>query len=78
VTRNYRAKKYARAHYQSLSMTQLIIGTALGFFVAQGVLYSIRHSLAGFSAANARKADSQADPSLGSAFISAFINTQHR
>src|SRR5882762_40914 len=26
-----------------MSMTQLVIGTALGFFVAQGVLYSIKH-----------------------------------
>jgi len=26
-----------------MSMTQLVMGTALGFFVAQGVLYGIKH-----------------------------------
>jgi len=62
-----------REHIISHEHDQLIIGTALGFFVAQGVPYSIRNLIAGFSAAT-RVSGSQADPSLGR-LISAFINT---
>lgn len=56
-----------------MSMTQLIIGTALGFFVAQGVLYSIRHLIGWLQRSDARKRILKPTPSLGSAFISAFI-----
>ena len=56
-----------------MSMTQLVIGTALGFFVAQGVLYSIRHPIGWLQRSDARKRILKPTPSLGSAFISAFI-----
>jgi hypothetical protein len=56
-----------------MSMTQLVIGTALGFFVAQGVLYSIRHLIGWLQRSDARKRILKPTPSLGSAFISAFI-----
>jgi len=56
-----------------MSMTQLIIGTALGFFLAQGVLYSIKHLIGWLQRSDARKRILKPTPSLGSAFISAFI-----
>jgi hypothetical protein len=56
-----------------MSMTQLIVGTALGFFVAQGVLYSIRHLIGWLQRSDARKRILKPSPSLGSAFIHAFI-----
>jgi len=71
VTRRLR-QEICASTLSAMSMTQLIIGTALGFFVAQGVLYGISILSAGFSAAT-RASGLSADPSLGSAFISAFI-----
>src|SRR6267154_554855 len=56
-----------------MSMTQLIIGTALGFFVAQGVLYGIRHLIGWLQRSDARKRILKPTRSLGSALISAFI-----
>src|SRR2546421_6720705 len=56
-----------------MSMTQLVIGTALGFFVAQGVLYSIRHLIGWLQRSDARKRILRPTPSLGSTFIGAFI-----
>jgi hypothetical protein len=56
-----------------MSMTQLIIGTALGFFVAQGVLYAIRHLIGWLQRSDARRRILKPSPSLGSTFISAFI-----
>jgi len=56
-----------------MSMTQLIIGTAFGFFVAQGVLYGIRHLIGWLQRSDARKRILKPTRSLGSALISAFI-----
>src|SRR5437868_13069414 len=56
-----------------MSMTQLVIGSALGFFVAQGVLYSMRHLIGWLQRSDARKRILRSTPSLGSTFIGAFI-----
>src|SRR5438045_7190419 len=56
-----------------MSMTQLIIGSAFGFFVAQGVLYSIRHLIGWLQRTDARKRILGPTPSLGSTLIGAFI-----
>ena len=56
-----------------MSMTQLVIGSALGFFVAQGVLYSIRHLIGWLQRSDARKRILRPTPSLGSTLIGAFI-----
>jgi hypothetical protein len=55
-----------------MSMTQLVIGTALGFFVAQGVLYSIKHLSGWLQRSEARKRIVKLPPSLGSTFIGGF------
>jgi len=55
-----------------MSMTQLVIGTALGFFVAQGVLYSIKHLSGWLQRSDARKRILKLPPSLGSTFIDGF------
>jgi hypothetical protein len=55
-----------------MSMTQLVIGTALGFFVAQGVLYSIKRLSDWLQRSGARKRILKLPPSLGSTFISGF------
>jgi hypothetical protein len=55
-----------------MSMTQLVIGTALGFFVAQGVLYSIKHLIGWLQRSDARKQILKLPPSLGSTFIGGF------
>src|SRR6195256_764323 len=55
-----------------MSMTQLVIGTALGFFVAQGVLYSIKHLIGWVQRSDARKRILKLPPSLGSTFIGGF------
>src|SRR5882724_6915622 len=73
VTRRLPGKRYARGTLSVMSMTQLIIGTALGFFLAQGVLYSIRLLIGWLQRSDARKRILKPTPSLGSAFISAFI-----
>jgi len=55
-----------------MSMTQLVIGTALGFFVAQGVLYSSKHLIGWLQRSDARKRILKLPPSLGPAFIGGF------
>jgi len=55
-----------------MSMTQLVIGTALGFFVAQGVLYSIKHLIGWVQRSDARKRILKLPPALGSTFIGGF------
>src|ERR1700730_12046737 len=55
-----------------MSMTQLVIGTALGFFVAQGVLYSIKHLIGWLRRRDARKLTFRPSHSLGSTFIGGF------
>jgi len=55
-----------------MSMTQLVIGTALGFFVAQGVLYSIKHLIGWLRRSDARKRILKPTPSLASTLISGF------
>jgi hypothetical protein len=55
-----------------MSMTQLVIGTALGFFVAQGVLYSIRHLIGWLQRSDARKRFLKLPASLGPTFIRGF------
>ena len=55
-----------------MSMTQLVIGTALGFFVAQGVLYSIKHLIGWLQRSVARRRILKLPPSLGSTLIGGF------
>jgi hypothetical protein len=55
-----------------MSMTQLVIGTALGYFVAQGVLYSIKHLIGWLRRTDARKRILRLSPSLGSTFFAGF------
>ena len=55
-----------------MSMTQLVIGTALGYFVAQGVLYSIKHLIGWLRRSDARKRSLKPSHSLGSTFIGGF------
>jgi len=55
-----------------MSMTQLVIGTAFGFFVAQGVLYSIKHLIGWLQRSDARKRSLKPSHSLGSTFIGGF------
>ena len=55
-----------------MSMTQLVIGTALGFFVAQGVLYSVKRLIGWVQRSDARKRILKLRPSLGSTFIGGF------
>jgi len=55
-----------------MSMTQLVIGTALGYFVAQGVLYSIKHLIGWLRRSDARKRILRLAPSLGSTFFAGF------
>ena len=61
-----------REHRIPMNMSQLIIGTALGFFVAQGALYGIGRSLAGFSATRCGSGFASARLA-GSDLIGAFI-----
>jgi hypothetical protein len=55
-----------------MSMTQLVIGTALGFFVAQGVLYSLKHLIGWLQRSDARKRILKLPASLGPTFIRGF------
>jgi hypothetical protein len=55
-----------------MSMTQLVIGTALGFFVAHGVLHSIKLLIGWLQRSDARKRILKLTPSLGSTFIGGF------
>lgn len=56
-----------------MSMTQLIIGTALGFIVAQSGLYGIRHSLGWLQREEVRTRLSALSPSPGHAIVAGFI-----
>jgi hypothetical protein len=55
-----------------MSMTQLIFGTALGFFVAQGVLYCIQHLIGWLRRGDARKRILKPTPSLAHTVIGGF------
>src|SRR5260370_6690322 len=52
-----------------MSMTQLVFGTALGFFVAQGVLYSVQHLIGWLRRSDARKGIVEPTPKVGSTLI---------
>src|SRR6266480_7888914 len=56
-----------------MSMTQLVIGTALGFFVAQGVLHSVKLLFSWLQRSDARRRILKLTPSLGSTLIGGFI-----
>jgi hypothetical protein len=56
-----------------MSMTQLIIGTALGFLVAQSGLYGIRHSLGWLQREEVRTRLRVLTPSPGHAIVAGFI-----
>src|SRR5260370_29239277 len=55
-----------------MSMTQLVFGTALGFFVAQGVLYSVQHLVGWLRRSDARKRILEPTPTLASTLIGGF------
>src|SRR5260370_41137192 len=55
-----------------MSMTQLVFGTALGFFVAQGVLYSVQHLIGWLRRSDARKRILEPTPTLASTLIGRF------
>jgi hypothetical protein len=56
-----------------MNMSQLVIGTALGFMLAQGVLYSTKCFLTWIQAEKVRPRIRKLIPSRGSSFISGFI-----
>jgi len=56
-----------------MSMTQLIIGTALGFVVAQSVLHGLRHSFGWLQREEVRTRIRAMTPSPGQAFVAGFI-----
>ncbi len=56
-----------------MSMTQLIIGTALGFIVAQSGLYGIRHSCGWLQREAVRTRLRALTPSAGHAIVAGFI-----
>jgi hypothetical protein len=56
-----------------MSMTQLIIGTALGFVVAQSALYSLRYSFGWLQREEVRTRIRAMTPSPGHAFVAGFI-----
>src|SRR6516162_7303310 len=56
-----------------MSMTQLIIGTALGFVVAQSALYGLRHSFGWLQREEVRTRIRGMTPSPGQAFVAGFI-----
>jgi hypothetical protein len=62
-----------REHRIPMNMSQLIIGTALGFFVAQGALYGIRGSIGWLQRDQVRQRISELAPSRESDLIGAFI-----
>jgi hypothetical protein len=55
-----------------MSMTQLVMGTALGFLVAQGGLHSLRQLIGWLERGDARERVRKLTPSLGSNFIGGF------
>jgi len=56
-----------------MGMTQLIIGTALGFIVAQSALYAIRHSLGWLQSDQVATRVRAMTPSPGHAVVAGFI-----
>jgi hypothetical protein len=62
-----------REHRIPMNMSQLIIGTTLGFFVAQGALYGIRGGVAWLQRDQVRQRISELVPSRESDLIGAFI-----
>lgn len=56
-----------------MNMSQLIIGTALGFFVAQGALFSIKRIIGWLRRDEARQGIRDVPPSRGYDLIGAFI-----
>ena len=56
-----------------MSMTQLIIGTALGFVVAQSALYGLRYSFGWLQREEVRTRIRAMTPSPGQAFVAGFI-----
>lgn len=56
-----------------MSMTQLVIGAALGFIVAQGVLLGIRHLIGWVRLGNVRERLRALTPASGQAIIDGFI-----
>ena len=56
-----------------MSMTQLVIGAALGFIVAQGVLLGIRHLVGWLRRGNVRERIRMLTPAPGSAIVGGFI-----
>jgi hypothetical protein len=55
-----------------MSMTQLVMGAALGFLVAQGGLHSLKRLVGWFERGDARERIRRLTPSLGSNFIVGF------
>jgi hypothetical protein len=55
-----------------MSMTQLVMGTVLGFLVAQGGLQSLKRLIGWFERGDARERIRKLTPSLGSTFIGGF------
>jgi hypothetical protein len=55
-----------------MSMTQLVMGTALGFLVAQGGLFGFKRLIDWFERGDARERMRKLTPSLGSTFIGGF------
>jgi hypothetical protein len=56
-----------------MSMTQLVIGAALGFIVAEGVLLGIRHAVGWLRRGNVRERIRALIPAPGSAIVSGFV-----
>jgi len=56
-----------------MSMTQLIIGTALGFVVAQSALYALRYSFGWLQREEVRTRIRALTPTPGHGFVAGFI-----
>lgn len=56
-----------------MSMTQLVIGAALGFIVAQGALYGARHAIGWLQRAEPRKWIRELRPAAGSSLVGSLI-----
>ena len=56
-----------------MSMTQLIIGTALGFVIAQSALYGLRYSFVWLQRGEVRTRIRALTPSTGQVFVAGFI-----
>jgi hypothetical protein len=55
-----------------MSMTQLVMGTTLGFLIAQGGLYSLKQLIGWLERGDVRERIRKFTPSLGSSFIGGF------